>query len=59
MIHVEVMKCLMITFTILVGLPLLNILSFYEEDGVRDLKIEELELEVLCTDSTALFLTMV
>jgi hypothetical protein len=31
-------------------------LSFYEGVGVRvgDLKIEELELEVLCIDSTAL-----
>jgi hypothetical protein len=29
-------------------------LSFYEGTGVGVLKIEELKLEVLCTDSTAL-----
>jgi hypothetical protein len=42
MIHMVVMKYLMIPFTILVGA------------GVRDLKIQESEWEVLCTDSTAL-----
>jgi hypothetical protein len=33
-------------------------LSFYEGAGVRDLKIEESQLEVLCTDSTALDVTL-
>jgi hypothetical protein len=53
MIHVVVMKCLMIAFTILVGLLLLG----HIYDGVGDLKIEESDSEVLCTDSTALFTT--
>jgi hypothetical protein len=34
MIHVMAMKCLMVPFTVLVGLPLLYILSFYEGVGV-------------------------
>jgi hypothetical protein len=50
MIHVVAMKCLMITSTILVALPILIHIEFYE--GVGDLKIEE--SKVLCTDSTAL-----
>jgi hypothetical protein len=40
MIHVVVMKCLMIPFTILVGLPLLILLSFCEGVRVGDLKIQ-------------------
>jgi hypothetical protein len=41
MIHVVVMKCVMIPFTILVGVSLLIHMSFYEGSGIRDLKIEE------------------
>jgi hypothetical protein len=45
MIHVVAMKCL-------IGLPLLIHIELFE--GVGVLKIEESELELLCTDSTAL-----
>jgi hypothetical protein len=55
MIHMLVMKCLMISFTILVGLPLLCALSLDGGVGVRDLKVKE--LDVLCTTSTALVYT--
>jgi hypothetical protein len=55
MIHVVAMKCLVVPFTILVGLPLWMyielywaILSFYKGDEVGDLKTEESESEVLC-----------
>jgi hypothetical protein len=52
MIHMVVMKCLMIPFTIFVGLPLLIHIEPYEGVRVGDLKTEG--LEVLCTNSTAL-----
>jgi hypothetical protein len=52
----------MTSFTILAGLPLLihTVLSFYEGVGIGagDLKIEESESEVLCTNSTALFISI-
>jgi hypothetical protein len=40
MIHVVVMECLMIPFTILIGLPLLIYIELLYE-GVRNLKTEK------------------
>jgi hypothetical protein len=48
MIHVVVVN-------LLLGLPLLMHIELYE--GVGVLKIKESELELLCTDSTALILS--
>jgi hypothetical protein len=58
MIHVVVMECGVIPFTILVSLPLLIHLKLLWS---QRFKIDELELvsEVLCTDSTALVCTCV
>jgi hypothetical protein len=52
MIHMVATKCLMVPFTILVGLPLKYKLSFNE--GVGYLKIWGSGSEVLHTNSTAL-----